>query len=70
MKDVILKVFLVLGSLIASLIIYAMIFSGEYQDFIWGYIDSEIQEEWLECSMNNGSDRTEIYEGYFDAIVD
>ncbi len=68
MEKIISRVFLILGTLIASLIIFYLLFSGSTQTILWRGIRTIIQNEWSAVTYDNGYERTEIYEDIFDTI--
>lgn len=65
MKSMIKTVFIIIGVLTASLLMYLLLFSSTGQTFMWNAIRPAMEQQWNMSSMNNGVGRSEIYENSF-----
>lgn len=67
-KSLIKNVFSILGTLLVSLLIYSVLFTSVGQQFMWQAIEPAMEDQWRKSTMNNGVNRTEIYEESFNKI--
>lgn len=68
MSSLIKNVFLIIGSLVAALLMGIVIFSSTGQQFIWSGIHPVMEDQWNQCTMDNGAERSNIYEEAFTNI--
>lgn len=55
-------------ALMASLLLFAVLFTQAGQGFLWDAASNAIEDQWRRSSMNNGYDRTMAYEEQFDRL--
>ncbi len=67
-ESLIIKVFKIIGILLISYILFYMIFSTNGQNLLWNAGKSAVENTWNESTMNNGGDRTLIYENFFESV--
>lgn len=65
-ENLIKTVFIIVATLLVSIILFSMIFTSFGQQFLWRAIEPALLDTWRQCTMNNGADRTAIYESEFD----
>ena len=58
-------VFITIATLIISIILFTMIFSKGGQEFLWKAIEPAMLNQWTLSTMDNGGERTLIYEEQF-----
>ena len=58
-------VFTILATLFVSAILFTMIFGEAGQNLLWRAIEPVMLEQWRATTMDNGGDRTLIYEEQF-----
>lgn len=68
-ENLIKTMFVVMGTLLISLIMYSIIFTPSGQKFLWSAIEPAMINQWEESSMDSGRDRTEIYDEEFNDYV-
>ena len=61
-------VFSILATLLASIILFIMIFGPTGQNMMWRAIEPVMLEQWRGSTMDNGGDRTLIYEHQFKEL--
>ena len=61
-------VFTILATLLISIILFIMIFGPTGQNFMWRAIEPVMLEQWRASTMDNGGDRTLIYEEQFKKL--
>ena len=62
-------VFIAVGTLLVSLILFDMIFSKGGQEFLWKAIEPAMLNQWTLSTMDNGGERTLIYEEQFKEMI-
>ena len=67
-ENLIIKVFKIIGILLISYILFYMIFSTNGQNLLWSAGKNAVENTWNESTMNNGADRTLIYEDFFESV--
>lgn len=68
-ESLIKTIFVIVGTLLVSLIMYSIIFTPKGQQFLWSAIEPAMVNQWEESSMDSGRDRTEIYDEEFNDYV-
>lgn len=68
-ESLIKTIFVIVGTLLVSLIMYSIIFTPNGQQFLWSAIEPAMVNQWKESSMDSGRDRTEIYDEEFNDYV-
>lgn len=63
-------VFLILGTLVLSLLLYTFIFGAPSRKFYWDALEPSFQESWGNATYRNGTKRTEIYDDMWSDISD
>ena len=58
-------VFTILATLLVSIILFIMVFGSTGQNMMWRAIEPMMIEQWIGTTMDNGGDRTLIYERQF-----
>ena len=66
MANVIKEIFWIIGCLVFALILFAMIFTATGQQFLWKAIEPAMSNHWSECTMDNGVERSLVYEEMFN----
>lgn len=61
-------VFIVIGTLVVTLTLFNMIFSKTGQEFLWKAIEPAMLDQWSLSTMDNGGERTLIYENQFEEM--
>lgn len=64
-ENMIKTVFSILGTLMVSIILFLTIFTASGQQFLWRAIEPAMVRTWRESTMDNGAERTAIYEDSF-----
>lgn len=67
-ENLIVQVFKIIGILLISYILFYMIFSTNGQNLLWYAGRDAVENIWNESTMNNGADRTLVYENFFDDV--
>lgn len=67
-ENLIVSVFRIIGILLISYLLFYLIFSTTGQEILWNGGKTAIEKNWNESTMNNGADRTLIYEDLFDKV--
>jgi hypothetical protein len=61
-------VFLILGTLLVGMIMFTILFGTAGQQMMWNAIEPAMLEKWRQSTMDNGAERTLIYERQFDEM--
>lgn len=64
-ESLIKTIFIILGTLLVSIIVYLLIFTPTGQQFLWNTIEPAMINQWEESSMDSGRDRTAVYDSEF-----
>ena len=68
MHGMIKYVFLILGTLALSLLLYTFIFGAPSREFYWNALEPSYQDSWGAATYKNGTERTEIYDDMWSVI--
>lgn len=61
-------VFLIVGTLTLSLILYSWVFGAYSRQFYWNALEPAFQNSWGSATFHNGTDRTEVYDDMWNDI--
>lgn len=60
--------FSIIGTLLVSIILFTMIFGTFGQQLLWRVIEPAMLTQWEESTMDNGAERTIVFEKQFDEM--
>ena len=63
------QTFVILGTLLVSIIMFTIIFGTVGQQFMWRAIEPAMINQWQESTLDNGAERTIVYEDQYDKLV-
>ncbi len=61
-------VFSILGTLLISIILFIMVMGTVGQQFFWRAIEPTMLDQWTQSTMDNGAERTMVYEEQFERM--
>lgn len=69
-ENLIKSTFVILGTLLVSIILFTMIFTAAGQNFMWKAIEPAMVNQWRDSTLNNGAARTYVYEKEYKKYKD
>lgn len=70
MNDLIKQVFLIVGTMVASLLLYMLVFGDAGRDIVWSAIEPVYINEWDVATFHEGNQTTEHMNDTFNKGVD
>lgn len=67
-ESLIKSTFVILGTLLASIILFLMIFGVTGQQMMWRAIKPVMEDQWSQSTLDNGGKRTIMFEEQFDKM--
>lgn len=61
-------VFLIVGTLALSLVLYSWVFGAPSRQFYWNALEPAYQNSWGDATFHNGTDRSDVYQSMWDSI--
>lgn len=70
MHSIVKDVFIIIGTLMASLLLFYLAFGDPGRNVMWGGAEPVFQEEWNKATSNNGDTMSAIMNKVFDEVED
>ena len=67
-ENLIKYMFTIIGTLLVSIILFILIFGAVGQQAMWKVIEPTMIRQWQESTLDNGAERTIIFEKQFDEM--
>jgi hypothetical protein len=70
MEKTILQVFKILGILMLSMLLWGFFYGASGRTFMWGAIEPAMINHWVQVTMNDGRDVSEVYREVFNEAIE
>lgn len=67
-ENLIKYVFSIIGTLLVSILLFILIFGTVGQQTMWKVIEPTMIRQWQESTLDNGAERTIVFEKQFDEM--